>query len=503
MNLSDFGNEALSAFMQDKSNYGYPAVLGNHALVKINLDERFDLLGGFGGAEENEKRQVLRGLAGAGFSAAQRQRYAFFDTRTGELYDVSYDMYDLASSERLRDVQGNHLTTVAGELEQDIKKRLTEYVNDPSNHDSLVAASRAAEPDYVPYIDPSDLKEQLIAGKSIEDVSEEPVMVPFKLNEDDRINAAMEYLKRPGSTAGKYFDEACSKDKAEFGKYLLKKEAFVDEYTKMAASVSPNIIAVRNVQQALDRAFPDPKSKPNKLWITVARDGKEITFQYPFGTLRHVGDTWLPDYHITPIDKREEFNRLFGKHYTSGHLSSGEFFAEDVVDISYRGRSVYSVSDEVRHEKTAVKDVEVQIYALDDDVKQQMFEKPRLQKNFDEDAAVKIPPERFTYAAAQTATVGAYSDAQTVCDDICRQIQDPAVRKTGNLIVTGGKAYMIPEYHGCLEMPFPANALSKAAGMEWDRGEVSLSSEQGDMLAARNALSNEQRDMGYSRSSER
>lgn len=497
MQIDDFQNEMFSEFMREQDNYGELTAIDQFAFVKVKIDERFDVL--MGGQAASHSDPVLSCI-----SNQSMKRLAFFDTRTGALYNATYELSDLSSFVRYSSLSQQRFESIVSELEQAVLEHLNEFINDPLNYDSLVAASKAADPDYKPDISESTLRELYIQGKSAEDVSNEPITAHFKIDDRNMIGAAMAYLKHPNSTANKYFKEARSEGRVLFGNYLIARDALAAEYMKMVGNISPNMVAAKNMTAALDRAFPKPKDKPNKLWLTVAKDGKEITFQYPYNTLKRNSDSRLYNLDITPLEKRHKYDELFDK---------SDFYAEDIARIAYRGRNVYSIPEEEYRKKTATKELEVQFYTLDDAGVEQILGPLHPRRftrinDFNEEAAANMPPERFSFAAAKTVTVGAYSNIQAVLNDVCRQIQDHQMRRTCNLIVADGKPYMIGAWSGYyIEMPFEAKDLpkepSEAVEPERNNDTVSLSAERKDMLAAKSALSHGDRGEEPNRGAER
>ena len=69
------------------------------------------------------------------------------------------------------------------------------------------------------------------------------------------------------------------------------------------------------------------------LVVTANKEGKELTFKIDAAALRRDPSSYYSDWDI-PAKDRREFERTFGAR---NHL-----YPEDIVDISYCGKSIYS-----------------------------------------------------------------------------------------------------------------------------------------------------------------
>lgn len=149
-------------------------------------------------------------------------------------------------------------------------------------------------------------------------------------------------------------------------------------------------------------------------------------------------------------------------HNDPERFCSLRIYAQDIVDISYRGKSVYHVSENVYAEKLALKEVSVAVYEPTEQGRSQMYEeKPGYGSrcSFNNAEAFAVSPDKFLPTDIfQEFSVGAHSNALTICSDVLNKI-DENYNKPGNLLVIDGQPYMLDAYSGIIKMPFHGAVL--------------------------------------------
>lgn len=469
MKVRDFENDAFTDFMEDDSNFGQLAVLpGSGAfqvgLVKVSLDDRFTLLLGdsFHAGRDSTGRSQMDFIR-ACVSGAELHRAGIYDSKDGELYDADYDLGHLAETrEDFRALTHTSHGEVLKALEKDVEERVSSYINDPVHRDELVAAAKSEAGFRQPCVSENRLKQLLVDGTSLAEFAEQPISVGCKVPTD--VAAFMEYLTDPERFADSLAEDLIGSESSEYGYLLLSKEEEVAAYRELIEHQTPNIGAAGRIKQAVDSAFPD--AKPKTVRLTVARDGKEIQFQCPMRDLERVffyPDQDISTYNVAPVAKREEIDSTFGllSHKSHGRSYEAAVYAQDIVDVSYRGKSVYRVPDAAYADKTATREVQVAVYEPCSFVRDSLFQRSGTGWNAKEvlvPDATDTHPGNFVQVGTSTVTVGAHSDPETMCSDILKQC-DSAWNAPGNLVAVDGQAYMLDDYWHVMQMPFTADEL--------------------------------------------
>lgn len=468
MNANELGNPLFASYLQDDANFGRLTFLDatdgfRMGLVKVAYDERFSGVLGravYAPARLRDEADYVQSSVLGGIYDGHDGLAALglYDAKTGELYAAtSYcDLRHLVGREALE----SSISSVLAPFSLRVNELIKDIANDPANKDRFVAAS--LEAGYETYIPDSELKELFVNGMSADDVLSEPIaMNPFKPTHP--VTALMDYLRDPDAACRKAADAAVSKQAAKIGNKLLHRDALASACEERLGDASPSLRAAKALKGALDEAFPG--SLPNKLWLTVAKDGKRLTFQYPAdqleGTIRYRPDTSLYDFHILPVAKREEAQEIFGLMWHGGGdptFRSPEFHLDDIVAVSYRGKAVFEADPEVLARRLAKREIDVSFFSPGYAARGLLWDS---RHNFQPDAAVF--PEEFSEKGRIRVCVGENSDIQTICSDAIKQAAENGIPcGAGDLIAMDGQAFMLDSYVGAIEMPFGSDELARS-----------------------------------------
>lgn len=465
LNYRDFGNEEFNAFVEDSNNYGRLTVLSPQsvhgpslAVMKVAVDDRFAVLFGdtfYAGSDSNNP--IEEALSSFFQSRDGAAPLGLLDTATGNM-SIYFEL-----SHFLDPAHNLNFVSIEDDFKQALNTYIEDYVNDPANRDALVKAAlnleRFTEPN--PRVVDEDIKKYFVQGKSLEEVQNQRLPVDVTLSIGSKV--LMDYMKDPQGAISKYAGLHIEANKEAYGSKILHQEAVAKAFEERIQEASPNLTAARNMLSALDKTFGD--DLPGKLRVTVARDGKEVQFQYPaeylVRELRVRPEDYLNEYEVTPVSAREGLYSNFGYiyHDQREHFSDPSLFASDVVDISFRGKSIYTVPADVYADKMQTREVQVQVFSPIKEAREAIDDSPRyaLNRKINMDKAVALSPDAFEAVSEPYAvTVGTHANFDAMCSDI---IKDSGQNNIGNLIAVDGKVYMADNYAGFKEMPFKADAL--------------------------------------------
>lgn len=479
LNYRDFGNEEFNAFVEDSNNYGRLTVFNNNSglsgsnlgVMKISIDDRFAMLLGkevyLSSGKEHSIDEFASGLFGSRDGAST---LGLLDTLTGTM---------TTSTELTKGLTGEyHLehTPISQDIKRDLDEFIERYINDPDNRNELVDAARNAKYFSGPYERSvnEEVEKLFVQGKSLDEVKH--FHLDVDIDAPQSFKAYMDYIRDPYTYINKTAHEYIDEHKEWYGNQILTNEAITEAYVERLGNASPNLNASRNIMASLNKAFGE--ELPGKLRLTVARDGKEIEFQYPAvqlsNSLKYRPEDSLWEDRITPVVTRDELTSTFGSIYHGNrkHFTSPNITSSDIVDISYRGKSIYAVPDEVYANKMATREVEAQIFTPTAEAREAIFE-PGANRfstpNLNVDAALETSPNDFVACdEPQIVTVGANANIESMCSDILRQVGNNGI---GNVVAVDGKVYMADRYAGYQEMPFKANDLPGRAAQVREQEE--------------------------------
>lgn len=505
-------SQALTEFLRAGDNYGRWAFFpnsngkgGNLAVMKTDVDGRFSVLVG-GRAFGSEAQDAVR-AASAFLYNRNLEPLGLYDAHTHEVY-ASVDLTSNFLS--ARDVFGaeQSLRDVQAPLFAAVHERVTEYMNDPANRDSLADAARSSERWDEPHIDSTRLNRMYVQSKSLGELRSELPMWEEAERLDSRpaLASVIDYLSDPQGAVDRLFHRAVQDPDVRriLGRKILYHEAEIAAYAEFLdnAGADPEQSAKKAVSQALSEAFGD--ARPANLWITVARDGQTARFQYPMERLtREMEGSW-PFWidGIPSTGQRKEVMDAFGvSSHGSTHVYDPKLACADIADISYRGKSVYAMESSELSRRTAAREVPFALYKAQDNLRERMFDKsvrqgwtrPAVIKFADGFQSEDAAPEDFAQTLTGTVTVGAHATEETAFAQAYRQIGRMAGEQNqgmavGDAISLDGKTRLVGMYDHFDELPFslPTRETKKDAAR--DDVSISLTAEARDMTAASSEL---------------
>lgn len=163
-----------------------------------------------------------------------------------------------------------------------------------------------------------------LEGKTPEDIT---YQCGYSFDEWKRDTELLSYLRNPSAFIEKEAQEYFEKRQERILLTLNKNELLRTELRGIEELKDTSLRRLRDVMEAAKST--DAKT----LSITAHKEGKTLTFKIEANALRRDPSTYYSDWDI-PAKDRREFERTFGER---NHL-----YPEDIVDISYCGKSIYS-----------------------------------------------------------------------------------------------------------------------------------------------------------------
>ena len=149
----------------------------------------------------------------------------------------------------------------------------------------------------------------------------------YSFDEWKRDTDLLSYLRNPSAFIEKEAQEYFSKYQERILLALNKNELLRTELRRIENLKDTSLRRLRDVMTAA-RSI-DAKT----LSVTACKEGRTLTFKIEANALRRDPSTYYSDWNM-PAKDRREFERTFGER---NHL-----YPEDIVDISYCGKSIYS-----------------------------------------------------------------------------------------------------------------------------------------------------------------
>ena len=170
----------------------------------------------------------------------------------------------------------------------------------------------------------NDARRKFLDGVTPEDVKYE---CGYSFDEWKRDSQLLSYLRNPSSFIDNEAKEYFATKQERILLALNKNEVLKSELQGIEELQDTSLHRLRDIMSAVKNT--DAKS----LVVTANKEGKELTFKIDAAALRRDPSSYYSDWDI-PAKDRREFERTFGAR---NHL-----YPEDIVDISYCGKSIYS-----------------------------------------------------------------------------------------------------------------------------------------------------------------
>ncbi len=149
----------------------------------------------------------------------------------------------------------------------------------------------------------------------------------YSFDEWKRDTELLSYLRNPSDFIEKEAQEYFAKRQERILLTLNKNDVLKAELRGIEELKDTSLRRLRDIMQAAKNT--DAKT----LSVTAHKEGKTLTFKIDANALRRDPSTHYSDWDMPARDRRE-FERTFGER---NHL-----YPEDIVDISYCGKSIYS-----------------------------------------------------------------------------------------------------------------------------------------------------------------
>lgn len=471
MKIDSIENEDVIEFLSDGANAGRIGVfpLANQSewtltMVPVALDDRFCvLLGAEVPPELSEAQARASLLTGKNLmtlgTSDNELALGLYDREKNEVYAftsffVRHLKPSLALGERHSLVEG--IADIIGPLRKEAHRRVEEICNDPDFIERMRAEITDDDVASSSYVPSKILSEAFLAHKAPEDIACRRIVIDGPADDQIPLLRAVDFLRDPDRAVSDLVNETMSDASAQIKRKIIERDAEAAAYSDRLSELEndSNALACRAILDSLDGAFG--AEKPNKVWITAARDGMEAAFQYPVSALVDEASDGpmsarINDFHISNSKQKAAAADAFALQWR--HI---DLRYSDVVDISFRGKSVYRIDAGEHTRRMETREVRVALYAAGDGLRNRLpfasVPYRPIDKIFD-DAAPK--PDEYALHAEFTAHVGAHSDDQTVLMQAYRQaVHDSNSPAFGDAMVVDGTTVLIGRRADFAKAPF-------------------------------------------------
>ncbi len=142
-----------------------------------------------------------------------------------------------------------------------------------------------------------------------------------------RENDMLTYIASPEYFAELQFKEYYAKKKDDLRLEYAQYEAVKEELGKIEGMMDSQLHRLKDIMKAANN------SEAKKLVVTICKEGTNLSFKIEANELRRDPSSFYGTWNIEAKDRRF-FEETYGKH--------AHFRPEDIIDISYCGKSIYS-----------------------------------------------------------------------------------------------------------------------------------------------------------------
>lgn len=402
------------------------------------VDDRFNVIIG----RSFYQRGGAKRTAGELLSPTTMNRMGVVDTETGELLQMSHE-FELSGitdpekrSRSLIEVQDEFRTRVIDRINED-PNAFTRGVELDDRRYEMVAerglkAAMRLEDEMEPW-GKSALGREVTRGLREVGFAGDVDTLDYLRDPEGHVAAAVEAMKSNVAT------------RLALGAMLLLAEE--ERSAAIEAAARPEVKAARELIAAITDKIGSPGASNSKVWVTFARDGRSVREQCPvvmfYGIVPgkelrlHNG---LKATAVESIGSLEGPKGLYG-------AEESPICPEDVVKIEYRGKTVWEAPADYAAERTATREVAVEVYRLE--------ENPVPITGNGEVDIKKVSAEEIDPAGASLlagpvkVTVGAHEHggaaAAKALDEILRGHTegDYISLKTGDMLAIEGETYIV------------------------------------------------------------
>ncbi len=137
----------------------------------------------------------------------------------------------------------------------------------------------------------------------------------------------LEYISNPEDFIQRKAEQYLQDKQADIIFQFKSNELLREEIEKIEGETDSRLHRQRGILQAM---LP---TDAKQVFVTIDKDGRRFSFKYEAQTLRRAEWGYYSAWDMAK-QERDEFEKLFGR--------SADIHPEDIVDISYRGKSLYS-----------------------------------------------------------------------------------------------------------------------------------------------------------------
>ena len=306
--------EELRAWLEGQSYqaFSFQDARGrNHVYCKVPKDGRFDYL--YTPTYSNEEISMHRDLEYAGI----------YDRENKKIYDA-YGRFSIIDPDIEHPRNANDMQDDLGLTVREIIERCVD--NNPNNLEIAELSIRGKEElaRYEEYGARNDARTAFLAGKATTDIKYE---CWYGCVDWEKETELLSYIADPTSYAEKQAKLYFETHQQDILLALKKNEFLRAELSELEQLADSPLHRLRAIISSANG------TTAKTLNVTVSKDGKRLTFKMDASALRRDPSTFYSNWEM-PAKDRREFEETFG--------AREHFYPQDIVDISYCGKSIYS-----------------------------------------------------------------------------------------------------------------------------------------------------------------
>lgn len=240
----------------------------------------------------------------------------------GKLYDTDWRLRDIVPQ-----IAQNKASDMKDAIASNVRKRVEQYLDNNKNN----LAERELSPKYA-----EDLgyfrkysSQDRVRNLFLQDVTSDAVVYecPYKFDVWSE-NSLLQYIANPEDFEKKQADTYIAEHQQDMLLDIEENEFIREELRKIEALEDSPMHRLKNIMETMR------KSEARTVEVTLNKNGQMFTCKMEADRLRGVPYKGIYSMHGMATESRVAFENVYGR--------SAQFGPEDITDISYRKKSIYS-----------------------------------------------------------------------------------------------------------------------------------------------------------------
>lgn len=246
-----------------------------------------------------------------------------YNRKDGMVYDCRYDLRRHFPMFAHPDNTSVMATKVQNKVRERIEQIVSHNQATQNGFSLLTGDNQQVFDDYLERSLERDVREEFLSGTTSDSISFES---SYNF-EGWRDNDLLVYIAAPEYFCELQFKEYWAEHEDDIKWEVARFEAIRDELVKLEELEDSPLHRIKDIMKTAN----DTDAK--KLVVTVNKDGATLSFKIEANELRRDPTSYYGTWNIEAKDRRL-FEERFGRH--------ANFYPEEIVDISYCGKSIYS-----------------------------------------------------------------------------------------------------------------------------------------------------------------